>query len=131
MTTEEGKPFAYGLCRYQAPPSAWMVRRETMVRYPLDPNLSLYVDWSWWVNTRHTVHKFRLAEPLMKYRVRRQSLSSPVPDKRRKLALSNLSSIPTARPLILAATYALYRLNRRGHYLAPKVITQGSHSTAT
>jgi hypothetical protein len=53
-----------------------------------------------------------------------------VPDKRRKLALSNLSGIPTARPLILAATYALYRLNRRGHYLAPKVITQGFHSTA-
>jgi glycosyltransferase involved in cell wall biosynthesis len=131
MTTEEGKPFAYGLCRYQAPPSTWMVRRETMVRYPLDPNLPLYVDWSWWVNTRHTVRKCRLPEQLMKYRVRRQSLSSPVPDKRRKLALSNLSSIPTARPLILATTYALYRLNRRGHYLAPKVLTQGSHSTAT
>ena len=88
MTTEEGKPFAYGLCRYQAPPSTWMVRRETMVRYPLDPNLPLYVDWSWWVNTRHTVRKFRLAEQLMKYRVRGQSLSSPVPDKRRKLDIS-------------------------------------------
>jgi hypothetical protein len=131
MTTEEGKPFAYGLCRYQAPPSTWMVRRETMVRYPLDPKLSVGGDWSWWVNTRHTVRKFRLAEPLMKYRVRGQSLSSPVPDKRRKLALSNLSSIPTARPLILAATYALYRINRRSHYLAPRVIKQGSHSTAT
>lgn len=131
MTTEDGKPFAYGLCRYQAPPSAWMVRRETMLRYPLDPDLSLYVDWSWWVNTRHTVSKFRLAEQLMKYRVRRQSLSSPVPDKRRKLALSQLSGIPTARPLVLAATYALYRLHRRRHYLAPKVLTQGFQSSAT
>jgi glycosyltransferase involved in cell wall biosynthesis len=131
MTTEDGKPFAYGLCRYQAPPSTWMVRRETMVRYPLDPNLSLYVDWSWWVDTQHTVRKFRLAKPLMKYRVRRQSLSSPVPDKRRKLALSQLSGVPTARPLILAATYALYRLHRRRDYLAPKIVTQGSHSTAT
>jgi glycosyltransferase involved in cell wall biosynthesis len=26
MTTEEGKPFAYGLCRYQAPPSKWATR---------------------------------------------------------------------------------------------------------
>jgi glycosyltransferase involved in cell wall biosynthesis len=131
MTTEEGKPFAYGLCRYQAMPSTWMVRRDTMVRYPLDPNLSLYVDWTWWVNTRHTVRKCRLAELLMKYRVRRQSLSSPVPDKRRKLALSNLSSIPMARPLILAGTYALYRINRRSHYLAPKAIERKAHSTAT
>lgn len=131
MTTEEGKAFAYGLCRYQAPPSTWMVRRETMVRYPLDPNLALYVDWSWWVNTRHTVRKCRLTEQLMKYRVRRQSLSSPVPDKRRKLALSELSRIPAVRPLILAATYAFYRLHRRGHYLAPKAIPQGSHSTTT
>jgi glycosyltransferase involved in cell wall biosynthesis len=131
MTTEDGKPFAYGLCRYQAPPSAWMVRRETMLRHPLDPDLSLYVDWSWWVNTRHTVRKFRLAEQLMKYRVRRQSLSSPVPDKRRKLALSQLSGIPTARPLVLAATYALYRLHRRRYYLAPKVLAQGFQSSAT
>jgi glycosyltransferase involved in cell wall biosynthesis len=131
MTTEDGRPFAYGLCRYQAPPSAWMVRRETMLRYPLDPELSLYVDWSWWVNTRHTVRKFRLAEQLMKYRVRRQSLSSPVPDKRRKLALSQLSGIPTARPLVLAATYALYRLYRRRYYLAPKVLTQDFQSSAT
>jgi glycosyltransferase involved in cell wall biosynthesis len=132
MTTEKGKPFSYGLSRYMAPPSTWMVRRETMVRYPLDPNLAGGVeDWSWWVNTRHTVRKFRLAEPLMKYRVRRQSNSSPVPDKRRKLALSELSRIPAVRPLILAATYAVYRLHRRGHYLAPKAISQGSHSTTT
>jgi hypothetical protein len=102
-----------------------------MVRYPLDPNLSLYVDWSWWVNTRHTVRKYRLAEQLMKYRVRSQSLSSPVPDKRRKLALSKLSRLPAARPLILGATYGLYRWHRRGHYLAPKPIRPGSHSNTT
>jgi hypothetical protein len=54
-----------------------------------------------------------------------------VPDKRRKLALSELSRIPAVRPLILAATYAFYRLHRRGHYLAPKAIPQGSHSTTT
>jgi glycosyltransferase involved in cell wall biosynthesis len=131
LTTEEGKLFAYGLCRYQAPPSAWMVRRDTMLRYPLDPDTPVGADWQWWVNTYHTVRKFRLAEPLMKYRVRRQSLSTPIPDKRRKLALSRLSEIPTARPVILAATYALYRLHRRRDYVAPKVITQGRHATMT
>jgi glycosyltransferase involved in cell wall biosynthesis len=131
LTTEEGKPFAYGLCRYQAPPSAWMVRRDTMLRYPLDPDLPVGADWQWWVNTYHTVRKRRLAEQLIKYRVRRQSLSTPVPDKRRKLALSQLSAVPTARPLILAATYALYRLHRRHDYVPPKVHAQSSHSTTT
>ena len=130
LTTEEGKPFAYGFCRYQAPPSAWMVRRDTMLRYPLDPDTPVGADWQWWVNTYYTVRKRRLPEQLMMYRVRRQSLSTPVPDKRRKLALSQLSEIPTARPVILAATYALYRLHRRSDYVAPKVITRGSEYSA-
>jgi glycosyltransferase involved in cell wall biosynthesis len=125
LTTEEGKPFAYGLARYMPPPSSWMVRRETMLRYPFDPNTPLAVDWQWWVSTWHTVRRFRLPEQLMKYRVRRQSLSTALPVKRRKLALSKLSSVPTARPLLLAATYALYRLYRRRDYIVPKGITQG------
>jgi len=128
MTTEEGKPFAYGLARHMPPPSAWMVRRETMLRYPFDPNTPLAVDWQWWLSTWHTVRRFRLTEPLMKYRVRGQSLSTALPVKRRKLALSKLSSVPTARPLWLAATYALYRLYRRRDYAVPKGIPQGLHA---
>jgi glycosyltransferase involved in cell wall biosynthesis len=128
LTTEEGRPFAYALARYMPPPSSWMVRRETMLRYPFDPNTPLAVDWQWWVSTWHTVRRFRLPERLMKYRVRGQSLSTTLPAKRRKLALSKLSSVPTARPLILAATYALYRLCRRRDYIVPKGITQHPHS---
>jgi glycosyltransferase involved in cell wall biosynthesis len=128
MTTEEGKPFAYGLSRHMPPPSAWMVRRETMLRYPFDANTPLAVDWQWWLSTWHTVRRFRLPEPLMKYRVRGQSLSTALPVKRRKLALSKLSSVPTARPLLLAATYALYRLYRRREYAVPKGIPQGLHA---
>jgi glycosyltransferase involved in cell wall biosynthesis len=131
LTTEEGRLFAYGLCRYQAPPSAWMVRRDTMLRYPLDPGTPVGADWQWWVNTYHTVRKCRLAEPLMRYRVRRQSLSTPIADKRRKLALARLSEIPAARHVILAATYALYRLHRRRSYVAPKVIMRGERSIKT
>ena len=105
-----------------------MVRRETMLRYPFDPDTPLAVDWQWWLNTWHTVRRFRLPEQLLKYRIRRQSLSTALPIKRRKLALSKLSGVPTARPLILAATYALYRLYRRRDYVVPKVITQGLHT---
>jgi hypothetical protein len=74
------------------------------------------------------VRRLRLPEPLMKYRVRGQSLSTALPVKRRKLALSKLSSVPTARPLLLAATYAFYRLYRRRDYVVPKGIPQGLHA---
>lgn len=122
LVTEEGEPFAYGLGCYEAMPSAWMVRRETMLRYPLDPDVAMSVDWQWWVSTWHTVRKIRLPEPLIRYRVRRQSLSTPIARKRLKLALANLSGLPIARPLLRAATYALYRLYRGPVYLTPKVL---------
>ena len=98
MTTEEGSrlPMAFvAISRHRA--VGWFDARRwySILSIPICP---LYVDWSWWVNTWHTVRKCRVAEPLMKYRVRGQSLSSSVPDKRRKVALSNLSRIPTAAP---------------------------------
>ena len=120
LVTEEGKPFAYALARHLPMPSAWMVRRETMLRYPLDPNLSVGADGLWWRSTWSTVRKFRLPEPLIKYRVRRQSLSNATPSKRRKLALSKLSDLPMARPLLLTATYALHQLCRRRDYVPAK-----------
>jgi glycosyltransferase involved in cell wall biosynthesis len=123
LTTEEGKPFAYGFARYMSPPSSWMVRRETMLRYPFDPNTPLAVDWHWWVSTWDTVRRSKVPEQLMRYRVRGQSLSTTLPIKRRKLALSTLSAVPMARPLLLAATYVLYRLYRRTDYIPPKVLS--------
>jgi glycosyltransferase involved in cell wall biosynthesis len=120
LMTEEGKPFAYGLARHLPMPSAWMVRRETMLRYPLDPNLSVGADGLWWLSTWSTVRKFRLPEPLIRYRVRGHSLSTTTPSKRRKLALSKLSGLPMARPLLLAATYTLHRLCRRLDYVPAK-----------
>lgn len=122
MITEEGKPFAYALARYMSPPSSWMIHRETMLRYPFDPGTPVGVDWQWWVNNWHTVRRLRVPEALMRYRVRRQSLSTTLPSKRRKLALSKLSDLPTARPLLLAATYALNRLYQRRDYVVPKVL---------
>ena len=121
MINEQGKPFAYALARYLPAPSAWMVRRETMLQYPFDPDVSAGdEDGHWWLSTWSTVRKFRLPEPLIKYRVRGQSMSTGMPSKRRKLALSRLSGLPTARPLLLAATYALHQLYRRPDYIPSK-----------
>jgi glycosyltransferase involved in cell wall biosynthesis len=121
LITEDGKPFAYGLARHLPMTSAWMVRRETMLCYPFDPNVSTGdEDGVWWLSTWGTVRKFRLPEPLIRYRVRRQSLSILMPSKRRKLAFMKLSGLPVARPLLLAATYALNKLYRSLDYVPHK-----------
>jgi glycosyltransferase involved in cell wall biosynthesis len=120
LITEEGTPFAYGLSRHLPMPSAWMVRRETMLRHPFDPNLAVGADGEWWLSTWSTVRKHRLPEPLIKYRVRRQSQSHGTQNKRRKAALAGLSHWPMARPLLLAATYLLHRLYRRIDYVPSK-----------
>jgi glycosyltransferase involved in cell wall biosynthesis len=121
LMTEEGKVFAYALARHLPMPSSWMVRRETMLRYPFDPKVAHGLeDGAWWLATWGTVRKSRLPEPLIKYRVRNQSTSIAAPSKRRKLALSKLSALPTARPLLLTATYALHQLSRRSDYVAAK-----------
>lgn len=124
LITEEGKPFAFGRACYEAMPSSWMVRRSTMLRYPFDPNVPMGADWKWWESTWSSVRKARLPEPLIKYRVRRQSLSTPIPSKRIKVALANISKAPMARPLLLAATYALNRVHRGPGYLPPKAIAR-------
>jgi glycosyltransferase involved in cell wall biosynthesis len=120
LMTEEGKPFAYALARHLPMPSAWMIRRDTMLRYPFDPNVAVGTDGLWWLSTWSTVRKFRLPEPLIRYRVRGRSLSTATRSKRRKLALSKLSRLPVARPLLLGATYALHQLCRRLDYVPAK-----------
>lgn len=121
LMTEEGGVFAYALARHLPMPSAWMARRDTMLRHPFDPAVAHGLeDGVWWKGTWSLVPKFRLPEPLIRYRVRRQSMSTATSSKRRKLALSRLSALPTARPLLLAATYSLHKVSRRSDYVAVK-----------
>lgn len=120
LMTENGTVFAYALARHLPMPSSWMLRRETALRYPFEPDVPVGADGVWWLATWHTVHKFRIPEPLIRYRVRGQSRSAATASKRRKLALSKLSFLPTTRPMLLAATYALHRLGRRPDYVPAK-----------
>src|SRR4029453_3024447 len=92
-------------------------RRETMLRYPFDPTLAVGADGEWWRSTWNTVPKVRIPEPLIKYRVRRQSQSNATPSKRRKAVLAKLSELPTARPLLLAATCVLHKAFQRPDYV--------------
>ncbi len=115
LTREEGQVYAYGLALHLPMPSAWMVRRDTMISHPFDPDVRTE-DVAWWLSTWNLVRKYRLPEPLIKYRVRRLSLSTGNPSKRRKLAFARLSTLPMTRWLLLAATCMLHRLSRRTYY---------------
>jgi glycosyltransferase involved in cell wall biosynthesis len=119
LMTEQGQVFAYALALHLPMPSTWMVRRDTIVRHPFDPDASLE-DVAWWLSTWNSVRKYRLPEALIRYRVRSLSLSTATPSKRRKLAFARLSALPGTRWLLLAATYILHRLSRRSYYVPVK-----------
>jgi len=120
LTREEGEVYAYGLALHIPMTSAWMVRRDTIISHPFDPDMRHGEDGAWWLSTWNSVRKYRLPEPLIKYRVRRLSLSTGSPGKRRKLAFARLSTLPLTRWLLLAATYMLHRLSRRTYYAPVK-----------
>ncbi len=120
LITEAGKVYAYALARHLPMPSSWMVRRQTMLQHPFNPDLPTMEDADWWFSTWHSVRKCRLPEPLIRYRVRGQSLSAASRSKRRKLAVARISGMPVARPLLLAATYVMHRLSRRADYVPAK-----------
>ena len=70
LIKEGGQVYAYALARHIPMPSTWMIRRDIMVRHPFDPDLGEAEDGAWWIATWNMVRKYRLAEPLIKYRVR-------------------------------------------------------------
>ena len=120
LMTEEGQVYAYALARHLPMTSTWMVRRDTIICHPFDPDVRDGEDGAWWLSTWNSVCKYRIPEPLIRYRVRGLSLSTTSPSKRRKLALARLSTLPMTRWLLLAATYMLHRLSRRPYYVPVK-----------
>jgi glycosyltransferase involved in cell wall biosynthesis len=117
LMTEGGAVFAYALARNIPMTSSWMVRREVMLRRPFDPGLWVGEDGAWWIDTLEEVEKWRIPEPLTHYRVRGGSLSGATRSKRRKAAIAQLSALPLARPLLMAATWALHSVTERETYL--------------
>ncbi len=121
LMREEGHVYAYALALHLPMPSTWMVRRDTIITHPFDPDVPAgEEDGAWWLSTWNSVRKYRLPEPLIRYRVRGLSLSTASPSKRRKLAFARLSTLPMTRWLLLAATFMLHRLSRRTYYVPAK-----------
>ena len=115
LTREEGQVYAYGLALH--PPDAKRLDgppRYRDERHPFDP----YVggeDCAWWLSTWNSVRKYRLPEPLIKYRVRRLSLSTGNPSKRRKACIGKVEH--TAHDPLAASSRDLYVAQTKSAYL--------------
>jgi glycosyltransferase involved in cell wall biosynthesis len=116
LIDESGRRCGYGLNRYIPAPSTWLVRRETMLRWPFAPEAK-YEDSAWWQETRGKVNRVRLPEVHVRYRVRSGSLSQGTPGRRRKARVVALARSPLLRPAVLAGTYAAWRLCRSERYV--------------
>ncbi len=91
LMREEGHVYAYALALHLPMPSTWMVRRDTIISHPFDPDVPAgEEDGAWWLSTWNSVRKYRLPEPLIRYRVRGLSLSTASPSKRRKACIREI-----------------------------------------
>lgn len=111
----DGVRFGYAMARNLPMPSAWLVRRSVMERYPF--NTMIAEDGDWWLRTRGSIDRRRLPEVLIEYRVRPSSLSSSTRGKRRKELACRLGSLPVMREALLAGTWVAHQLTRRNDYI--------------
>ena len=90
-------------------------RRDTIISHPFDPDMRQGEDGAGG-SALGTQCVSTASLTLDQYRVRRLSLSTGSPSKRRKLAFARLSTLPMTRWLLLASTCMLHRLSRRTYY---------------
>jgi glycosyltransferase involved in cell wall biosynthesis len=116
LIDENGLVCAFNISVNVAMPSSWLVRRTTMVERPFgdDP---VQADVDWWRSNSASLRTGRLAQPLLRYRVRETSLSSTMANKRNKLVTVRLARRPYLRPLVIGATWLINRLRRSERYV--------------
>lgn len=115
LVRADGVRFGFSTAGNLPMPSAWLVRRSIMLRYPFINTLA--EDGDWWLRTREAIDKRRIPEFLIEYRVRPHSLSSASSGKRRKEIACRLGAYPVLREALLASTWLVHHLNRRDQYI--------------
>ncbi len=115
LVRADGVRFGFSTAGNLPMPSAWLVRRSVMLRYPFINTVA--EDGDWWLRTRDTIDKRRIPEFLIEYRVRPHSLSSASSGKRRKEIACRLGAYPVLREALLAGTWVVHHLNRRDQYV--------------
>ncbi len=115
LMDEFGNYRLYGLGRHIPMVSSWLVRTAILRQFPF-ADFPVGSDGEWWVWTRSTIAKVRLAKPLLLYRVRAGSVSDLTPSKRRKIRLIAAAKIPIIGWLLKYSTFGLWLLFRRDRY---------------
>jgi glycosyltransferase involved in cell wall biosynthesis len=103
-------------------PSSWLVDRETMLRYPFDPEAVVGEDHFWLQMTRPHCKRIRVPQILVEYRIRLSSISSlhhgATRQRRLRERMARASRFNVVRIPLLLATYTRYRFySGRGYSL--------------
>jgi len=115
LIREDGKPFFFGFAKSLPMTSSWLGKTAAFIERPFE-NVQVGEDVLLWERIESEVPCAILDDFLIRYRVRKQSLSSATPTKERKLAYARRSQIVGARPILLGASYAAnigLRMRRR------------------
>jgi hypothetical protein len=116
LVNEANVSCAHGISVNVPMPSSWLVRREIMSTHQFDDD-PIEADVNWWRDYSGGIRAGRLPLPLLRYRVRRISLSSAVARKRNKLFATNVGGISFVIPFMLGGTWLLNRLRRSTRYV--------------
>lgn len=116
LTDEKMRVRAFAIARYIPMPSSWLVKADVMRQHPFI-DASGTEDGDWWIRTREQVSKVRCPRPLVKYRVRVDSISSSAPSKRRKMLIVKAAKVPVVGVVVLLLTYFVWLLTRKKKYI--------------
>lgn len=115
----KSRPFAFSNGSTPTP-SSWLVRRELMLRYPFDAELTMGEDHFWLKATRAICTRVRVPEVLVGYRIRGLSISSlhygHSRQRRIREAMARQASFGPVRSLMLGITFLRYLGNRKRTY---------------
>lgn len=103
LVREDSQPYFHGFAKKTPLPSSFLVRKDLLLKEPFS-DLPCWEDVEFWDRLKRQNVTATHPDYLIRYRVRRGSLSSGTPAKERKFLFAQLSTLPLARPLLLSAS---------------------------
>jgi glycosyltransferase involved in cell wall biosynthesis len=105
LIRDDSKPYFFAFAKDIPMPSSWLGRTSVFRERPFS-SVHIGEDVQLWHDLESTVRCGIAESYLIRYRVRRGSLSQSTPSMRRKLAYEQRSRVPGLRPVLLGGSYA-------------------------
>ena len=105
LVRDDGKPYFFAFAKDLPMPSSWLGRTSTFIEHPFT-SIPVGEDVQLWDELVRNVTSGIVEAYLLRYRVRRGSLSQGTPSMRRKLKFERRSRYPGMRPALLGGSYA-------------------------